>query len=73
MDGKPLAGPGTDRAMVFQGFGLLPWRAVQHNVELGLELKGMAGEARRKVSHRLIKMIGSPASRGISRTSCPAA
>ena len=50
MDGKPIAGPGTDRAMVFQEFGLLPWRTVQHNVELGLELKGMAAEARRKVS-----------------------
>ena len=58
MDGKPIAGPGTDRAMVFQEFGLLPWRTVQHNVELGLELKGMAGEARRKVSQPLIEMIG---------------
>ena len=44
--------------MVFQEFGLLPWRTVQHNVELGLELKGMAGEARRQVSQPLIEMIG---------------
>ena len=44
--------------MVFQEFGLLPWRTVQPNVELGLELKGMAGEARRKVSQPLIEMIG---------------
>src|SRR5258708_28273688 len=58
MDGKPIAGPGTDRAMVFQEFGLLPWRTVQANVELGLELKGMAAEARRKVSQPLIEMIG---------------
>jgi len=58
MAGKALAGPGTDRAMVFQEFGLLPWRTVQHNVELGLELKGMAGEARRQVSQPLIEMIG---------------
>jgi NitT/TauT family transport system ATP-binding protein len=58
MDGKPITGPGTDRAMVFQEFGLLPWRTVQHNVELGLELKGMAAEARRKVSQPLIQMVG---------------
>ena len=58
MDGKPIAGPGTDRAMVFQEFGLLPWRTVQHNVELGLELKGMAAEARRKISQPLIDMVG---------------
>jgi glycine betaine/proline transport system ATP-binding protein len=44
--------------MVFQEFGLLPWRSVQANVELGLELKGMTRDARRKVSQPLIEMIG---------------
>jgi ABC-type proline/glycine betaine transport system ATPase subunit len=34
-------------AMVFQQFGLLPWRTVRENVGLGLELAGMpAGRAR---------------------------
>src|SRR5260370_16827743 len=58
MQNRPITGPGTDRAMVFQEFGLLPWRTVQHNVELGLELKGMAAEARHKVSLPLIEMTG---------------
>ena len=58
MQNKPITGPGTDRAMVFQEFGLLPWRTVQHNVELGLELKGIAAEARHKVSQPLIEMTG---------------
>jgi NitT/TauT family transport system ATP-binding protein len=58
MQGRPIAGPGTDRAMVFQEFGLLPWRTVQANVELGLELKGMASGVRRTVSEPLIEMIG---------------
>ena len=58
MHGKRIAGPGTDRAMVFQEFGLLPWRTVQHNVELGLELKGMAADARRAISGRLIELVG---------------
>ena len=58
LHGKPITGPGTDRAMVFQEFGLLPWRTVQHNIELGLELKGMAADARRKVSKPLIEMVG---------------
>jgi NitT/TauT family transport system ATP-binding protein len=58
MQNKPITGPGTDRAMVFQEFGLLPWRTVQHNVELGLELKGMAAQARHQVSQPLIEMTG---------------
>jgi glycine betaine/proline transport system ATP-binding protein len=33
-------------AMVFQQFGLLPWRTVAHNVGLGLELAGLTPEAR---------------------------
>src|SRR6267143_1812316 len=56
--GQRVAGPGTDRAMVFQEFGLLPWRTVRHNIELGLELKGMAATERRAVSDRLIEMVG---------------
>src|ERR1700740_262232 len=31
MHGRQIRGPGTDRAMVFQEFGLLPWRTVRHN------------------------------------------
>lgn len=34
-------------AMVFQAFGLLPWRTVRENVGLGLELAGMAEAERR--------------------------
>ena len=33
-------------AMVFQQFGLLPWRSVRDNVALGLELAGMSRAAR---------------------------
>jgi NitT/TauT family transport system ATP-binding protein len=58
MHGKPITGPGTDRAMVFQEFGLLPWRTVQSNIELGLELKGTPVAKRRAVSERLIQMVG---------------
>lgn len=35
-------------AMVFQAFGLLPWRSVRENVGLGLELAGQSPEARRE-------------------------
>lgn len=41
-------------AMVFQQFGLLPWRTVQENVGLGLELAGMPkAEARTRINEQL--------------------
>jgi len=44
----------TRVAMVFQSFGLLPWRTVRENVGLGLELAGMkAAERRRRVDEQL--------------------
>ena len=58
VDGKAVTGPGTDRAMVFQEFGLLPWRTVLHNVELGLELKGVPTQVRRDACGKLIDMVG---------------
>jgi NitT/TauT family transport system ATP-binding protein len=56
--GRPISGPGTDRAMVFQEFGLLPWRTVQNNIELGLELKRLPPETRHAIAARLIEVVG---------------
>ena len=58
IDGRPVRGPASDRAMVFQEFGLLPWRSVQANVELGLELKGAAAAERRLRCLELIQLVG---------------
>ena len=44
--------------MVFQEFGLLPWRTVTANVELGLELKGVSAERRLARANELIKLVG---------------
>ena len=58
LNGKQITGPGQERAMVFQEFGLLPWRTVLANVELGLELKGVPAPVRRERAMELIKMAG---------------
>lgn len=58
LNGKQITGPGQERAMVFQEFGLLPWRTVLANVELGLELKGVQASVRRERAMELIRMAG---------------
>jgi NitT/TauT family transport system ATP-binding protein len=45
-------------AMVFQDFGLFPWRTVQGNVEFGLEEAGVSAAERRARAQRHIELIG---------------
>lgn len=45
-------------AMVFQQFGLLPWRTVRENVGLGLELGGMSKEVRRTKVDEQLALVG---------------
>ncbi|MGE3935177.1 MAG: ABC transporter ATP-binding protein [Rhodospirillaceae bacterium] len=58
LKGRQITGPGPERAMVFQEFGLLPWRTVMNNIELGLELKGVSADKRQPVAKRFIDMVG---------------
>jgi NitT/TauT family transport system ATP-binding protein len=46
VSGKPVSGPGPDRAVVFQHFALFPWKTVRQNIELGLRNKKLAKEPR---------------------------
>ena len=48
----------TRIAMVFQQFGLLPWRSVRENVGLGLELGGMDKARRREIVDRQLDLVG---------------
>ena len=45
-------------AMVFQQFGLLPWRSVRENVGLGLELAGLPAAERRQRVDAQLALVG---------------
>ena len=54
VDDKTVAGPGTDRILIFQELGLFPWLTVAENVEFGMKMKGISKEERReKIEHYL--------------------
>jgi NitT/TauT family transport system ATP-binding protein len=57
LDGRPITGPGPDRAVLFQEPALFPWLSVRGNVELGLELIGVPASERRDVAQRWLANV----------------
>jgi NitT/TauT family transport system ATP-binding protein len=58
LDAKPIAGPGRDRAVVFQTPSLLPWRTVLRNVTYGLELQGTPRRQAIERAREMITLVG---------------
>ena len=58
VQGEPVEAPRKDLCMVFQNFGLLPWRSVLANVEFPLEVDGVPRREREAVAARYIEVVG---------------
>jgi len=58
IDNKLITGPDLDRGIVLQGYALFPWRTVRHNVEFGLEIKGVPKSQRKDISQKFIELVG---------------
>lgn len=56
--GRPVTGPETDRAVVFQDYALMPWRTTEQNVRFGLELQGRVNSSTSELVRHYIKMVG---------------
>ena len=61
VDGREIKAPGSDRAMVFQNYSLLPWMSVQENVFQAVDSvyeKNLTSVAKRELADKFIEMVG---------------
>ncbi|MFD0044375.1 ABC transporter ATP-binding protein [Pseudarthrobacter scleromae] len=58
VDGKEVAGPGQDRAVVFQQYALFPWRTASANVSIGLENTGLSKKQRAAKASEFLELVG---------------
>jgi NitT/TauT family transport system ATP-binding protein len=57
-DGRPILAPSADRGVVFQEYGLFPWRTALQNVEFGPLMRGVPSKERRSLAHRFLGVVG---------------
>ena len=57
-EGKPITAPTPKIAMVFQLFGLLPWKTAQENIEVPLEVVNTLKESRANIAKQYLEMVG---------------
>ncbi len=58
IDGKEITGPRRDLAMVFQHFGLFPWKTAYQNVAYGLRAHGRPEQEIQETVARYIELVG---------------
>jgi NitT/TauT family transport system ATP-binding protein len=54
LEGKEVTGPSKELALIFQDYGLFPWKTVYENVSLGLELRGCSKQERKEIVSSLL-------------------
>ena len=57
-NGQSIEAPSPKIAMVFQLFGLLPWKTALENIEVPLEVVGIAKQIRIQIAQEYLRMVG---------------
>ncbi len=65
LDGQPVAGPGPDRGVIFQDYGVFPWLTVAQNIVFGLKLKARRASAsdQERLCEQYLRLMGLEAFR----------
>ena len=58
IDGQKVKAPSEKYVTIFQNYGLLPWRTVEKNVELGLETLKVPKQERKQIAMKYLKLVG---------------
>jgi NitT/TauT family transport system ATP-binding protein len=58
IDGAPILSPREGVAIVFQHFGLLPWKTVAANIAFGLKIAGLQRERITERVERYVELVG---------------
>ncbi len=67
VNGRPVTGPGPDRAMVFQDYALMPWRTVESNVRMPFEFQKL-GLSQQEMDERVRHYIELVDLKGFERS-----
>jgi NitT/TauT family transport system ATP-binding protein len=60
LDGKPVTGPGAERGVIFQEYGIFPWLNVRDNIAFGLSLRAsqVPTHERDEIVRRYVELMG---------------
>ena len=58
IDGQKVKAPSEKYVTIFQNYGLLPWRTVEKNVELGLETLKVPKQDRKQIAMKYLQLVG---------------
>lgn len=58
VDGEPVESPRLETALILQDFGLMPWKTVEQNAALGLQVRRLPKKERMKRAHDALRRVG---------------